>query len=551
MLLSLSIQNYALIEQLEFIPKNGFISITGETGAGKSIIVGALSLILGNRADVSILHNPQMKCVVEGSWQISLGDEISKIFTDNGIDQDLPIITRREMGVNGKSRAFINDCPVSLTVLKELAGFLVDVSSQHETIKLCSSNFQIKALDSFGALTAKSKSFSVLFKAFKNLKDEYQVLVDKQLNSSREKDFIEYQINEISELNYALNEFETLEKDLMFLENAEEIKSSANDACLAIDNNESGILNFLDSILSRLKKASKVHPTISDIVLRIESARIEIKDIHQDLERISDSVEFSPEQIDRLNIRYNQINTIVAKHRLDKANDLLALKEKLQLEFNSFEELSERIELLSKHIASTELQLQELAAELSGLRMTVKQKLQAEVQTKVRQLGMPDALFEINHSQRAAFNENGLDDFEFFFTANKGGKPSSLAAVASGGELSRIMLALKVVAGRENQVSTMVFDEIDTGISGLAASKVAEQLSDLAQFVQVISITHLPQIAGKSSQQFKVYKETRNDKTHTQITELTYDERVNELATMLSGKSDSKVAQQAAIELLA
>ena len=549
MLEKLFIQNYALIHSLEFCPPNGFVAITGETGAGKSILVGALSLLLGKRADTAVLFNKDFKCVVEGLWKNNNNISLHDFLIHNDLDINEDIILRREINSQGKSRAFINDTPVSLNTLKEISSILVNVSSQHETLNLVSSDFQIEMIDNYAGIIGIRNEYLKLFRESKSISQTLKILEDEEKKAAQEISFLEFQLDELKNLKYTKGEYVHLEEELKILENSELISSSIAES-LSVLNVESGIIDKFDYILSKLKKASNYHVELNNLFQRIYTNYLDIKDIIIELENISTDMDISPNRLEYVKERLNSINSLVFKHRLKDPDDLELLINEIQNKLNSLLNLSSEKDSLSIRMNEVLSSMSNLANELSLSRHKNSILIEESVTNIVRELGMLDAIFKIDIQKTKEFNQTGKDKVEFLFSANKGNGPENISKVASGGELSRLMLALKIVSGKENQVSTMIFDEIDTGISGLVADAVGKKLKDLSTFVQVISITHLPQIAGKADSQFKVFKENNLEKTVTGIRKLSSSERIEELSIMISGKSKSSAGEAAAKELL-
>lgn len=550
MLSRLLIQNYALIDSLEIFPDKGFISITGETGAGKSILAGAISLLTGKRADINVLKNPDKKCLIEAVWNTESALMLKDIFEKNDLDFESEVIIRREINSNGKSRAFINDTPVSLVILKDVCASLVDMSSQHETIQLFNEDYQLKLYDVLVGNKNLRLKYNSIFKDYKNTKNQISVLLKKEEDALKEKDYIEFQLSEIIELDYKSGELSDLESEQLLLSNAGLITESLISIIKLADGENAGLFSQMEYALNRIKKIEKFNSELLDISTRLQSNYLDIKDLISEMEEISEKAELNPEKLEIINNRINRINSVVYKHRLNLADDIIDFQSVLSNRLSELDRLSNDRTELEKRKTQLEIELEMLSDEISKIRNQNKEITANRIINLAIELGIPHAKFEILISQMSEFGEFGKENIRFLFSANPGSELSTLSQVASGGELSRLLLALKILAGNENNVETMIFDEIDSGISGIVANNVGEKLKNLSQFVQIIVITHLPQIAGKSNQQLKVFKIFENDTTQTLVKTLNLSEREREIAMMISGSEISENALAAARELI-
>ena len=540
MLKQLSINNYAIIDRLELDFINDFTVITGETGAGKSILLGALSLILGQRADTSVLHDQDKKCVVEGSFE--LPESISPEFFDrNDLDYEIVTQIRREINSKGKSRAFINDTPVSLQILKELTSQLVNIHTQFDTLQIVDNQFQVDVIDAFAGLKKNVVDYKKKFLYYTKVKKQLKELVELESNASSDLDYILFQIKEIEELNLQPNEQESIEKELELLNNAEDIKSVFDQSSNAFNSDQS-ILSILNELSAAYKRISGCSEEIAEMATRMEQVSIELSDIAREVDLMNDRFEYDPERLHLLNDRLNKIYTLEQKHRLQHSDELLALLEELSGKVGQQNSMEEEINALKIEMEGLEKELVDKANAISTKRLKSVPKFCKTIEQDLIDLGMPDASFKVNRTQAETLLVSGLDKLEFMFSANKGVEEKSLDKAASGGELSRLMLTIKSVLAQNSSLSAIVFDEIDTGVSGDIADKMGEIMKGMAANIQVIAITHLPQVAAKGVSHFKVYKENKEGKTRTIVQSLNKDERINEIAKMLSGKNLSEAA---------
>lgn len=549
MLKHLTIKNYALIESLESDFFDGFSVMTGETGAGKSIILGALSLILGQRADLQALKDKQNKCVVEGVFNTA-GRNFKNFFLTHNLDYDPAMtILRREILPSGKSRAFVNDTPVSLVQLRELAGSLVDLHSQNSAALLQSPAFQLGVLDNFCKNGDRLATYKKLYREFRQKVNELESLRDQEQQAAAEQDFIRFQYEELDNAKLVAGEQEEVEQELGVLEHAGEIKTRLVNV-LALMEEEHGLKELFGDIIAEFKPLKNYSAELAELYSRIESTYLEMSDVSGELSRIDDRVEVNPERAEELNERLNLIYHLEQKHRVKGVDELLRLKSDYQEKLGRFDSLGDEIKKAEKQVAAMKNELSKLAGELSKVRAGKKSDLENKLTEIVTWLGMPDATVKINLEKSETLSETGSDRMTLMFSANKGMQIQEMAKVASGGELSRLMLAIKSQIAANNLVSTIIFDEIDSGVSGEVAGKMAGIMQQLGGNIQVISITHLPQIAARGRHHYLVTKESNDQTTTTSIRKLTQDERITEIAKMLSDTTVSSSAIRTAEELM-
>ena len=549
MLISLSIQNYALIDQLSIDCTKGLSIITGETGAGKSILLGALGLVLGNRADSSTLKDASKKCVVEA--QLSIANyNLNAFFDSVDLDYENETIIRREILSSGKSRAFVNDTPVTLAVLNQLKAKLIDVHSQHQTAQLSDANFQFSVIDALAKNQQKIASYQRGLKQLNVFRKEFEALQTKQREANQQYDYNLHLFNELVESNLKVDEQIDLEERIEKLNNIEEIQLNLSEALTIGINDEVGIQNLLNSVESKLQKIAPFSKEYEEISERISSVKIEFDDIVSELENTLESVDSNPNELEELNDRLQLIYNLQKKHYVNTIPELLKIQTDLEDKVSQVENAEEIINEKQTEIDSVTKKLDEVALMISKARNKVIPKLQKQLEALLLELGMPNAQFSIKTILTDNYLSNGKDNLKFLFSANKGGSFGELKKVASGGELSRIMLSIKKVLSENTQLPTILFDEIDTGVSGEVSNKIAAIMQQMSQNMQVITITHLPQIAAKGNQHYKVYKKEVNGVTTTNLKQLSEDERIVEIAEMLSGKNISDSAITHAKELL-
>ncbi|MFT6066531.1 MAG: DNA repair protein RecN (Recombination protein N) [Polaribacter sp.] len=549
MLTQLSINNYALINQLSIDFSSGLSIITGETGAGKSILLGALGLVLGNRADLSSLKDTSRKCIVEA--KVSLANYNLKDFFDKvDLDYEAETIIRREILPSGKSRAFVNDTPVTLSVLNQLRTQLVDVHSQHQTMQLSDNNFQFSVIDSLAKNQERIASYQRGFQQLNHHKKQLQKLEAIQKEANQQYDYNLHLFNELEEAKLKVDEQEVLEEKLDKLNNIEDIKLNLSEALELSVNEEIGIQNLLNTLENRLEKIAPFSTEYEELSKRVTSIKIEMDDIVSELEDANENVEFNPNEAEEINDRLQLIYNLQKKHYADTNQQLLVVFEDLSEKVSQVENAEETINSKKKEIDGVAVKLDKVAALISKNRTSSAPKLTKELQLLLTELGMENARFSIKIKQTANYFYNGKDELEFLFSANKGGSFGELKKVASGGELSRIMLSVKKVLSENTQLPTIIFDEIDTGVSGEVSNKIAAIMQQMSKNMQVISITHLPQIASKGENHYKVFKKEISGITTTSLKHLTMEERIVEIAEMLSGKDISDSALTHAKELL-
>lgn len=548
MLKKLSVTNYALIASLSVDFDNGFSVITGETGAGKSLLLGALGFLLGNRADTNIFFDDTKKCIVEAVF-ILKDEKLKSFFDDNEIDYDAECIVRRELSPQKKSRSFINDSPVSLQMIRELGSHLVDIHSQHDSLLLSDADFQLNILDDAANNQNLLLEYQALFRCYSSAKNELHKLRQKSINNLDENDYLKFQLEELLKAELVEGEYDELAQRIEYLENQEEISRLLIESTNILENNDFSLLDGISTLLYNLDKLKRFAPEFGSMSERINSVKIELKDICCDLNNLNnDSHDVSSLEI--LQERYDLIQRLMMKHHLNDYSELLALREKIKLKVEEFSNIDDIIAEKESEVQKLEKELLTTASDLKKRRLKAKSVFENDVTNVIRQLAMPYAVFVIKCESTNELTSNGTDSVSFMFSANKGYAPDNLAKAASGGELSRLMLAIKSVAARNNYIPTLIFDEIDTGVSGEVASKLGDIMKTMGKTLQLISITHLPQIASKAKSHFFVYKTIVDDKTHSNIRTLLYEERVNEIAKMLSNSEVTTEAMKAAEVLL-
>tara|TARA_R110001632_G_scaffold116951_4_gene228802 strand:+ start:14034 stop:15686 length:1653 start_codon:yes stop_codon:yes gene_type:complete len=549
LLASISIKNYALINELHIDFSSGLSIITGETGAGKSILLGALGLVLGNRADTATLKDTTHKCIVEANLQIGKYN-LQRFFESEDLDYESNTIIRREILPSGKSRAFVNDTPVTLAVLNALRSKLIDIHSQHQTLHLSDQGFQFQLLDALAKNESKLESYQRGLEKYTTEKKKLVELQESQLEANQQYDYNLHLYNELVDAKLVEDEQEGLEEKLEKINNVEDIKLNLSEALqITIDENI-GIQNLLYTLENRVQKIAPFSKEYQELSDRVSSIKIELDDIVSELETANEQVDFNPLEAEQLNDRLQLLLSLQKKHYVNSSEKLLVIQEELSEKVSSVENAEQSIldqENIVKEIAT---KLDDLAIKISGARSRIIPKLSKQLEGLLENLGMPHARFAIQNKLTDTYFKNGKDVLEFLFSANKGGQFGELKKVASGGELSRIMLAIKQVLSENSQLPTIIFDEIDTGVSGEISNKMANIMAQMSEQMQVITITHLPQIAAKGNQHYKVYKEEVNNSTTTSLKQLSEDERIVEIAEMLSGKDISDSAMIHARELL-
>jgi len=549
MLLQLNIQNYAIIDEIEINFSEKLNAITGETGAGKSILMGALNLILGERADSSVLMRTDKKCFVEGYFSVNNKEEVKKFLKENDLDNENELVLRREIAANGKSRAFINDTPATLQQLKALASLLVDLHQQFDTLELGDSDFQREVLDALANNGDKLSSYKNLYHKWQQSSKELQQLQQQKSNFNKELDYFQFLFYELNEASFKENELEELDNELRLLSNAESIKTTLSKAYFDLKENEQPVLQTLKQIINQLNGYASYHTDISSIVERLQSTQIELQDIAGEIDHINDSVLYDEKRINLINDRIATGYKLLKKHGVKTTNELLQIQNELQQKLQAVLNIDEAITAKEKETEQLLKQANAVAEEISKVRQAQTEPLIQQVNKLLIQVGMPNARIKIAITP-ASLNEYGKDNIEFLFDANKSNRFEPLRKVASGGELSRLMLCIKSLVAESIDLPTLIFDEIDTGISGEAAKQVGNIMKKLAASRQVICITHQPQIAGKADAHFFVYKEIKNDAVKASIRLLTTDERITTIAQMLSGEKPTAAALQNAREMV-
>ena len=549
MLQKIIIQNYAIIDELEIDLSNTLNVITGETGAGKSIIMGALGLVLGERADTTVLVNKEKKCVVEGVFGVQSKKAITRFLEVNDFDVQDDLVIRREIGTNGKSRAFINDTPVNLNQLQELSSLLVDLHQQFDTLELIESDFQREVLDAMANQVIVLNEYHTIFRKWQQVKKEYEELKKLKLQFDKEADYKEFQFKELQEAGFTENELEKIDVELKMLNNAEGIKGALTNVYFEMQESEHPVVQRLKILLSQLQQYSSYHPELPVLLQRLQSSQIELQDIANELGRISNHINYDPEKIEQLNERLSAGYKLLKKHGVQTTHELLQLQKQLEEKLQAVLNMDQTIQQKERELLKTHHHASELAQKISENRHKQIKGLEENVNKLLIQVGMPNAKMKVE-IKTVELNWNGIDSVDFLFDANKSGRFQPVRKVASGGELSRLMLCIKSLVAQSIDLPTMIFDEIDTGISGEAARQVGIILKVLAAKRQVICITHQPQIAGKAGAHFFVYKEIVKDAVKTNIRRLTTEERITVIAKMLSGEKPTAAAMENAREMV-
>jgi DNA repair protein RecN (Recombination protein N) len=549
MLQHLRIQNFALIEETEVHLNNGLTVITGETGAGKSILLGALGLTLGSRADVSSLHDKTKKCIIEAQFNIK-EYSLRSFFESNELDFEEVTTIRREITSEGKSRAFINDTPTTLSVLKELGEQLIDIHSQHETLLLKETNFQFELVDAFAQTTNLFSDYKKQFNALQKLRKQLEELTAQEIQAKKELDYFQFQFNELEEANVKVGEQQQLEEESETLENAEFIKGSLVKSSLAINGGDENIVSALALVKQQLQSVSKFGKQFNELFERINSVSIELKELSKDIDACEEDVVYDNSRLEEVNAQLDKLNRLFKKHGVNSEEELLTIKTDIEAKLQQFSSLEVAIEKTQKEIFASEKQCKSLAKDLSDKRQKSTAGIEQNIKNMLTGLSMANAQFKIELKPLDALSFNGQDSISFLFTANKGAEFKELHKTASGGELSRLMLCLKALLAERTALPTIIFDEIDTGVSGDVADKIGNILFRMGKTMQVITITHLPQMASKGGNHLFVYKSDSKDKTTSSIKALNKEERIAEIAKMLSTGTPTETALKNAKELL-
>lgn len=550
MLTTLHIENYALIERLDITFEGGFSVITGETGAGKSILLGAIGLLLGQRADVKAIRRGATKCIIEAHFEVGAYG-MKPFFEANELEYDEECILRRELYASGKSRAFINDSPAPLTLMKELGEQLVDIHSQHQNLLLDKEGFQLNVLDLIGHNEAQLATYNSLYQTWRASKKELEELISTLERERDEEEYLRFQWEQLNEAQLTEGEQEELEQEADVLSHAEEIKAGLYRASNLLNGDEAGVLRQLKEVMHSLSGLMSVYQPAEELTQRLESSYIELKDIAQEAASQEEQVEYNPQRMEEVNERLNLIYTLEKKHRVESVEELLLLQQRFEAKLAILNDGDDRIESLKQQV---EEQLQQVVAQanrLSQVRQEAARGIEKEIVERLALLGMPNVRFQVEIGQRKEPGSHGIDTVNFLFSANKNGHLQSISNVASGGETARVMLSLKAMIAGAVKLPTIIFDEIDTGVSGEIADRMADIMQEMGEHNrQVISITHLPQIAARGANHYKVYKEDNDLETNSHIRHLTHEERIEELAHMLSGATLTQAALDNAKALL-
>jgi len=548
MLRSLKIKNYALIDEVSIEFDQGLTIITGETGAGKSILIGALGLLTGNRADTSVLRDKESKCVVEGIFNISKYN-LKKIFDQNDLDYDEVTIIRREISPNGRSRAFINDTPVNVSTLKEIAERLIDIHSQHDTLLLNQPTYQLDVIDAFAGNGKLRDEYSTQYYKYSKIRKQLEELKEKAAKEKADYDYLQYQFDQLEQANLKEGEQEELEAEQQQLSHTEEIKNALGEINMILTDEENGVTEQIRMARKAAEQITEYFPKAQELYNRLDSVFIELQDLAGENEVLFNDLEFDPERLEIINDRLDKIYELQHKFNVTSVKELLELKDEFEQKLLQITSYDEEIAKLEQQTLEEKQKLDKLAGELSQSRQKVKALFEQSIEGLLKQLGMPNTTFFVDIEQ-TDLTETGQDKIVFYFSANKKVEAQPIAKVASGGELSRLMLAIKYIVSRSKVLPTIIFDEIDTGISGEIAAKVGQMIKQLSKNLQVIDITHLPQIAAKADTHILVYKEDREDGTISGLRKLNAEERVEEIAKMLSGESITSAALEHARQLI-
>ena len=550
MLRSLYIQNYALIEKLDIDFGSGFSVITGETGAGKSIILGAIGLLLGQRADVKSIRQGAAKCVIEARFEIA-GYGMRPFFEENELEYEDECILRREVYASGKSRAFINDTPASLVQMKELGEQLIDVHSQHQNLLLNKEGFQLNVLDILAHDEEELNNYQSLHREWKQVQQDLEDLIILAEQNKADEDYIRFQLEQLEDAQLAAGEQEELEQEADTLSHAEEIKAGLFRAGQVMNSDEGGLLSALKECLNTMLGLQKVYPSAGELAERLESSYIELKDISQEVSGKEEEIEFNPVRLEEVNDRLNLIYTLQQKHRVTTVDELLALADDYAAKLANITSSDEQIEELKVRSEALYSKVKKQAAVLTKLRTAAAREVEKQMAARLIPLGMPNVRFRVEIGARKEPGVHGADTVNFFFSANKNGALQSISSVASGGEIARVMLSVKAMIAGAVKLPTIVFDEIDTGVSGEIADRMADIMQEMGDSDrQVISITHLPQIAARGRAHYKVYKQDNETETNSHIRRLADEERIEEIAHMLSGATLTDAALNNAKALL-
>ncbi len=548
MLSHLLIKNYALIDELELTPDRELNIITGETGAGKSIMLGAIGLLLGNRADTRVLYNPEQKCIIEGTFGVS-GYLIEQLFDDEELDYSPTCLVRREISVSGKSRAFVNDTPVNLETLRRVTSQLMDIHSQHDSVLLGSNEYQLQIVDTYAQNDNLLRAYHTDYQTYRTKKALYDQLKSEATSMRKEFDYNNFLYEELVKAQLQPAEQESLEQELTILENAEEIKERLQLAYEYLGHTEQSVIDFLKGAVSNLAYISKLSDQYEQLQQRAQSSLIELRDLADEISAEQDRVEVDDTRAESFRERLNLIYQLQTKHQVKDVAGLIALRHELGQKISKVLNLDDALADAKAQTETARVQMQASAEVLSESRQAVLSSIESEIGGLLHDLGMPNASLKIL-DEKTKPTPTGVDTISFLFSANKGIKPQQLKTVASGGEFSRLMMAIKYILASKRSLPTIIFDEIDTGVSGEIAIKMGNMMRDMAHNHQIIAITHLHQIAGQGTAHYFVYKDHSADKTVSRIKKLTLEERINEIAQMIGGKNPSASALKNAREIL-
>ncbi len=551
MIQKLFIRNYALIDSLEIDLRPGFTVLTGETGAGKSIIMGALSLILGQRADTKAVKDLTQKTVIEGTFDIS-SYAMRPFFEENDLDYDDSglCVLRRELTPAGKSRAFVNDTPVSLSLLKELGEQLIDIHSQHQNLLLGDNRFQLRMIDVWADDDELLTQYRIEYKRYRELGDTLLRLRRESEEKRKEEDYLRFQYEQLCDAHLQPGEQSALEEEQEMLTHAEEIKTTLYSVSCSLGDDEGGLLSKMKESLSTLRSLQRIYPAVEPLGERLDSAYIELKDILSEVDDRQESVSVDPARLQQVEERLDLLYGLQQKHRLANLEELLALQDDLKARLDEIDHSDEQLALLQKQLSLREESLRALADRLSAVRHEASGRFTEKLMERARPLGMPHLRFEVEWLPKEAFDADGTESVRYLFSANKNRPLESVADIASGGEISRLMLTIKSLAADATALPTIIFDEIDTGVSGEIADKMGEIMAGMARYMQVIAITHLPQVASRGKTHYRIYKDEDGETTQTRIELLDDNRRVQEVARMLSGSQLTDAAMKNARELL-
>jgi len=549
MLKNLYISNFALIEEMEVSFPGNLTVITGETGAGKSLFLEALSLALGNRADLSSLQNKNKKCIVEAEFNVD-GLDLSEFFEEHDLDVDATILLRREISTDGKSRSFLNDTPVSLNALKVLSQKLIDIHSQHQTLLLNQTNFQLELLDAFAGNLKDFADYKSEFGKLNKLNNVLKNLKEQEAQAKKDLDYYQFLFHELQDADIKTNGLKLIEEESLALENAETIKSTLLNAANSLNGGETNILSLLGLVKQNLNSLSKYGNNYAVFFERLNSIYIDLKDLTSELDNAEADVQSDAAKLEEVNLKLDKLNRLLKKHNVKSESELLEIKDDLEKKLTQFESIESEINTTQKQIDVLLAACKKLAKQISETRLNAISEIETQVKISLADLSMQNANFKIEINQTNELTANGIDQVKFLFSANKGSGLNELHKVASGGELSRLMLCLKALLASRKKLPSIIFDEIDTGVSGDVADKIGNILFKMGESMQVVAITHLPQMASKGNHHLFVYKNDDNAKTTSYIKELTAEERINEIAKMLSTGKPTQTALKNAKELL-